>query len=86
YQGLYLSLIGIAAGNFIAWLLMSIQLKFNIITVPSSVYFVTRVPIEMSMDVFLLISAVTFVLSLLSAVIPSYFASRINPVTALRFD
>jgi lipoprotein-releasing system permease protein len=86
YQGLYLSLIGIAAGNFIAWLLMSVQLKFNIITVPSSVYFVTRVPIEMSVDVFFLISVVTFVLSLLSAIIPSYFASRINPVTALRFD
>ena len=86
YQGIYLSFIGIASGNILAWLLMFIQLKFDIIKVPSSVYFVTRVPIEMSMDVFFLISAVTFVLSLLSAIIPSYFASRINPVTALRFD
>jgi len=86
YQGIYLSFIGIASGNILAWLLMSIQLKFDIIKVPSSVYFVTRVPIEMSIDVFILISAVTFVLSLLSAIIPSYFASRINPVTALRFD
>ena len=86
YQGIYLSFIGIASGNILAWLLMSIQLKFDIIKVPSSVYFVTRVPIEMSLDIFLLISGVTFVLSLLSAIIPSYFASRINPVTALRFD
>ncbi len=86
YQGIYLSFIGIASGNFLAWLLMSIQLEFDIIKVPSSVYFVTRVPIEMSLDVFFLISAVTFLLSLLSAIIPSYFASRINPVTALRFD
>lgn len=86
YQGIYLSFIGIASGNILAWLLMSIQLKFDIIKVPSSVYFVTRVPIEMSIDVFVLISAITFVLSLLSAIIPSYFASRINPVTALRFD
>jgi lipoprotein-releasing system permease protein len=86
YQGIYLSFIGIASGNILAWLLMTIQLEFDIIKVPSSVYFVTRVPIEMSMDVFILISAVTFVLSLMSAIIPSYFASRINPVTALRFD
>jgi lipoprotein-releasing system permease protein len=86
YQGVYLAFIGIAAGNFLAWLLMSIQLKFDIIKVPSSVYFVTRVPIEMNIDVFLLISLITFVLSLLSAFIPSYFASKINPVTALRFD
>lgn len=86
YQGVYLSLLGIFSGNILAWLLMSIQLKFNIIKVPSSVYFVTKVPIEMSINIFLLISGVTFILALLSAIIPSYFASRINPVTALRFD
>ncbi|MBK7630059.1 MAG: ABC transporter permease [Ignavibacteriales bacterium] len=86
YQGIYLAFIGIASGNILAWLLMTIQLKFNVIKVPSSVYFVTKVPIEMSPDVFLLISVVTFFLSILSAIIPSYFASRINPVKALRFD
>ena len=86
YQGIYLSFIGIAGGNFLAWLLMSVQLKFDIIKVPSSVYFVTKVPIEMSLDVFFLISIITFILSLLSAIIPSYFASKINPVKALRFD
>jgi lipoprotein-releasing system permease protein len=86
YQGVYLSFIGIALGNFLAWLLLSIQLKFNIIKVPSSVYFVTKVPIEMNLDIFLLISLITFILSLLSAIIPSYFASRTNPITALRFD
>jgi len=86
YQGIYLSLIGIISGNILAWLLMSIQLKFNIIKVPSSVYFVTRVPIEMDIKFFVLISAITFILSLVSAMLPSYFASKTNPVTALRFD
>lgn len=86
YQGIYLSAIGIISGNILAWFLMYLQLELDIIKVPSSVYFVTRVPIEMSADVFLLVSAVTFVLSLFSAIMPSYFASRINPVTALRFD
>lgn len=86
YQGIYLTLIGIISGNMLAWLLMSIQLKFNIIKVPSSVYFVTRVPIEMDFRIFILISIVAFILALVSAVIPSYFASKTNPVTALRFD
>ena len=48
YQGIYLTLIGIISGNILAWLLMSIQLNFNIIKVPSSVYFVTKVPIQMT--------------------------------------
>ena len=86
YQGIYLSTIGIIAGNILAWFLMFLQLELDIIKVPSSVYFVTRVPIELSLDVFLLVSIVTFILALLAAVIPSYFASRINPVSALRFD
>ena len=86
YQGIYLSAIGIIAGNILAWFLMFLQLELDIIKVPSSVYFVTRVPIELSLDVFLLVSIVTFILALLAAVIPSYFASRINPVSALRFD
>lgn len=86
YQGIYLSILGILAGNILAWILMFIQLKFNIITVPSSVYFVTKVPIEMTLQIFTLVSAMTFILALLASIIPSYFASRINPVTALRFD
>lgn len=86
YQGIYLSLIGIIAGNILAWILMSIQLKFDIIKIPSSVYFVTRVPIEMDIKFFVLISVITFILSLISAILPSYFASKTNPVTALRFE
>lgn len=86
YQGIYLSILGILAGNFLAWLLMFLQIELNIIKVPSSVYFVTRVPIEMTIDTFLLVSSVTFVLAIIASLIPSYFASRINPVTALRFD
>ena len=86
YQGIYLSVIGIISGNILAWFLMFLQLELDIIEVPSSVYFVTRVPIELSIAVFLLVSIVTFILALLAAVIPSYFASRINPVSALRFD
>ena len=86
YQGIYLSIIGIISGNLLALILMYLQLKLNIIKVPSSVYFVTKVPIEMTLQIFALVSIVTFLLSLLASIIPSYFASRINPVTALRFD
>ena len=86
YQGIYLSLIGIFLGNLLAWLLMATQLKFNIIKIPSSVYFVTKVPIQMSFEIFFVVSIITFILAMLASVIPSFFASRINPVTALRFN
>ena len=86
FQGIYLSSLGILTGNILALLLMSIQLQFDIIKVPSSVYFVTRVPIELSFEIFLFVSVIAFLLALLVSIIPSYFASRTNPVSALRFD
>ncbi|MFN3694853.1 MAG: ABC transporter permease, partial [Ignavibacterium sp.] len=66
--------------------LMQIQSKFNIIKVPTSVYFVTKVPFDFSFEIFLLVSVITLILALLASLLPSIISSRINPVTALRFD
>ena len=85
-QGLYLAIIGILAGNILAFILMQIQSNFNSIKVPSSVYFVTKVPFDFSIEIFVLVSIITLVLALLASVIPSMISSKINPVTALRFD
>jgi lipoprotein-releasing system permease protein len=70
----------------LAALLMGIQLKFDIITLPSSVYFMSKVPILMNVEIFLLVSSVTFLLCIIAAIIPSYVASKIRPVDSLRFS
>lgn len=85
-QGLYLASIGIIAGNLLAIVLMGIQSKFDIIKVPSSVYFVTKVPFDFSPDIFLFVSIVTLIIALLASLVPSIISSRINPVRALRFE
>ncbi len=81
-----LALAGIFLGNMLAALLMGIQLKFDIITLPSSVYFMSKVPILMNVEIFLLVSSVTFLLCIIAAIIPSYVASKIRPVDSLRFS
>ncbi len=85
-QGLFIGFTGTIAGNLLAIILMQIQIHFNVITVPSSVYFVTRVPFDLSPFIFLLVSGIALVLSLCAALIPSYIASRIDPVKSLRFN
>ncbi|AFH49215.1 Lipoprotein-releasing system permease protein [Ignavibacterium album JCM 16511] len=85
-QGFYLAILGTIAGNILALALIEIQTKFNIIKVPSSIYFVTKVPFDLSFEIFLIVSFITIVLALLASLIPSIISSRINPVTALRFD
>ena len=85
YQGIFLAVMGIILGNFLALLIMGIQLEFNIISLPSSVYFVSTVPILLKWYTFAGVSALTFLLCIFASVIPSYIASRIQPVNSLRF-
>lgn len=86
FQGFYLAVIGILIGNLLAIFLMEIQNRYDIIKIPSSVYFVTKVPFDFSIEIFLAVSIITMVLALLASLIPSIISSRINPVNALRFD
>lgn len=85
-QGIILALIGIAAGNLLAYTLMILQLKFNIITIPSTVYLMSTVPIYLSVKIFAGVSAAALILCLLASYLPSFIASRIKPVATLRFD
>ena len=85
-QGAILGISGIILGCFLGYLLMYIQIQFNIITLPSSVYFMSKVPFLITLDTFLMISIITFLLCIVVSLIPSYIASRIKPVNALRFS
>ena len=85
-QGILLALAGILFGNILATILMELQLEFNIITLPSSVYFMSKVPILMKPEIFIVVSLITFFLCIVASAIPSFVASRIQPVDSLRFN
>jgi len=85
-QGIIIGVAGIFFGNLLALFLMKIQTTFNIITLPSTVYFVSEVPLFYQAWISLLISSVTFFVTLMVSVLPSFIASRIQPVTTLRFS
>ena len=86
FQGVVLALAGIILGNIISFSLMEIQLRYNIITLPASVYFMSTVPIYLSVTIFGGVSLLTLLLCILAAIIPSYVASRIKPVSTIRFN
>lgn len=83
-QGLFISIAGIIIGNILGYGLCLLELHYNFIKLPD-IYYVTRVPILINWNVGLVITGLTFLLSLLVTIIPSYLASRLNPVTSLRF-
>jgi lipoprotein-releasing system permease protein len=84
-QGLTIALVGTLGGNIVAFTLCYLQQEFRILSLPSDIYFMSSVPVLMRPEYFLIVSAVTMVLCLLSSLVPARLASRLHPVTALRF-
>lgn len=85
-HGSFLGVVGIVMGNILGYLLMKIQMEFDVITLPSSVYFMSKVPLLLTTDTFLLVSVITLLLCLFASAIPSIIASRIKPISTLRFN
>jgi len=85
-QGVYLGVIGISIGIFFSFLLSELQLRFNIIELPESVYFLNSAPIEINLTNYAVVSIIAFLLTILSSLIPSIIASKIEPIKAIKFD
>ena len=86
YQGLFLTLLGIIIGNILAVGLSLLQVHYNIVTLPSSIYFLSSVPISINMFNYLMVSSIAFILGLAATLIPSYIASKMNPINSIRFN
>lgn len=86
YQGIFLAFTGIIIGNLLAYFLTTVQIEYNIITLPSSVYFVSSVPMKLNADTFLIVSAITLFLCTIVSFIPSYIASKVQPISSIRFN
>ncbi len=85
-EGLTIGVCGALLGTLVGYTLLEIQTHFQIIKLPSDVYYISTLPMKIDhLDVFL-IAAVTILLCLLSTLYPSYKASTIDPVETLRYE
>jgi len=85
-HGIYLTISGLILGNALAFILSLIQEIFDIISLPEKIYFVTKVPLFISIDNYLIVSLITIAVSFMASLIPAFVASRIQPISAIRFD
>jgi lipoprotein-releasing system permease protein len=85
-QGLTIAITGTILGNIVALTLCLAQLEFRFFSLPSDIYFMNAVPILLRPEYFLIVSAVTIFLCLLTALVPARLASKLNPVNAIRFS
>ena len=85
-QGFTIAVVGTLAGDLLALAICVAQLEFKFFSLPSDIYFMTSVPILLKAENFVLVSAISIVLCMLSSLIPARLASRLDPVAAIRFS
>ena len=77
---------GIVIGNIIGLMLAFVQQHFHLVNLDPASYYIDSVPIEFNALAIITINAVTFIVSTLALVIPSYFTAHIHPSKVLRFE
>ena len=86
YQAAYLIGRGLLYGNLIGFLLCFIQMKFAILKLDPLVYYLDKVPVEINPMSWFLVNLVTFVVCMISLIVPSYVVTKISPTKAIRFN
>jgi lipoprotein-releasing system permease protein len=84
YKGLVIAAVGVLVGWGLALFTAYLQNKFEIISLPPDIYFISYLPIETQVMDFLFAGGVTFVVCFLAALYPAYQASRLSVIDVLR--
>lgn len=86
YKAAYIIGRGMFWGNLLGLLFYFVQDYFRLFRLNPVSYYVSYVPVELSVSNFLLLNAGTFSLCLLILIIPSFYIMRITPASALRYE
>ena len=85
-QGLIIGITGTAVG-VLGGLGLSFLLKaYPIIKLPSDIYYIDRLPVDVQWNDSITIILASISISLVSTLYPSWQASRLNPIEALRYE
>jgi lipoprotein-releasing system permease protein len=77
---------GMLIGNVVGLTICFIQYEFGVFSLDPSIYYLDKVPIELTILNWLLINLITFFVCLISLIIPSYVVTRISPTKSIRFN
>ena len=86
YNAVYLILRGLFWGNIIGLGIALLQKKFQFISLDSSIYYMTTVPINFNFMHILGLNLGTLLVCWLILIIPSIIITKITPIKAIRFE
>ena len=85
-QGLFVGILGTISGLGVGLGLCHLLAKYKFISLPSDVYYISTLPVQVESSDVLLVSLAAVAISFLATLYPSWYASRLNPVEALRYE
>jgi lipoprotein-releasing system permease protein len=86
YQGLIIGATGGILGVSLGTALGLLQKKYSIIALPSDIYFISALPVDIrALDVFLIL-ILAVIIGLLFSIYPALRASRLDPVDIIRYE
>lgn len=84
YQGLVIAAVGVIGGWLVAVAAAFIQNRYEIITLPPDLYFVSYLPIEVHLVDFLMAGGATFLICFFAALFPAHQAAKLSVIDVLR--
>jgi len=85
YQSAYLTMLGLAFGNFMGITLCLAQKYLHIISLDPSSYYLDTVPINLNIFHLLLLNVGTMAITILFLLLPSMIIARISPDKSIKF-
>lgn len=93
-QGTWIGIVGttlgVIGGVLLAYnvetVIATIERLFSVQFLSREVYYISEIPSDLQLDDVISVAVVSFVLTLLATLYPSYRASRVNPAEALRYE
>jgi len=85
-EGIVVGILGTTIGNILAFSLCYVQQTFGLITLPPEVYIIDKLPMDMHLFDFVIVTLIGIGLCLLASVYPAFKASRLTPVESIRYE
>ncbi|GAB4367756.1 MAG: lipoprotein-releasing ABC transporter permease subunit [Deltaproteobacteria bacterium] len=85
-EGLLIGVVGTVAGILLGGILCVLLARYRFIRLPSDVYYISTLPVDLSPGILLLVGASSIAICFLATFYPSRQASRIDPAEAIRYE
>ncbi len=90
FIGVFGTILGVAGGVLLAYnvgeVVAFIEWVFSVQFLSHEIYYISKIPTDPQFADIVTVAVVSFILSLLATIYPSYRASKVNPAEALRYE